>query len=78
MPRKPVIEFTLPHEAEQFDGALVGGGTRKVGRDIYRVTLRAGAKPQCAINGEDYIDPPGQIDTKMWELLVAVRTRFNA
>ena len=62
MPRKPEIEFILPHETERFDGALVGGGVirKQGGRIIYRVMLRAGEAPQCTINGEPYADPAGQ------------------
>jgi hypothetical protein len=75
---KRAIEFTLPHDVTRFDGSFVGGGTQKIGRNIYRVVLRAGEKPHCTINGEDYKDPHGKVDTAMWDLLVAVRKRFNA
>lgn len=80
MPKTPAIEFILPHEAEKFDGAFVGGGVvrKQGGRVIYRVTLRAGQPPQCSINGEPYADTAGKIDKVMWNLLVAVRQRFNA
>ena len=80
MSTKPAIEFVLPHEAEKFDGALVGGGVirKQGGRIVYRVMLRAGEAPQCTINGEPYADPAGKVDQVMWNLLVAVRTRFNA
>jgi hypothetical protein len=77
MTRKPTIEFIAP-EATHSDGSLIGGGTTKSGRDIYRVMLYAGHQPRCTINGEDYTDPSGQIDRVMWNLLVAVRTKFGA